>query len=288
MANGPTTTSRVGTSYVEWGPIFAGAVAAAALSFVLLTAGAAIGLSLVSPYPSQSYGRWAATLATGWVLVVTIGSFLVGGYIAGRMRLTWGEGNPDEVEFRDGIHGFLAWSLSIFIAGFLAFIAGTTTTLVSAQVGRASVYSSERGSVLTPTVDILLRGSQGTSATTGPSANADLRDEVTRVFVASVSAGQLTDADRAYLAQIVAQRAAVPAPEAEKRVSDAYAEAGRVVDEARKAAVLVGLVTTTALLFGLAAAWYAAQRGGHHRDQNIPAKFGLFLWSISQTTSDEE
>ena len=87
MANGPTTTSRVGTSYVEWGPIFARAVAAAALSFVLLTAGAAIGLSLVSPYPSQSYGKWAATLATGWVLVVTIGSFLVGGYIAGRMRL---------------------------------------------------------------------------------------------------------------------------------------------------------------------------------------------------------
>ena len=121
-------------------------------------------------------------------------------------------------------------------------------------------------------------------------ANADLRDEVTRVLVASVSAGQLTDTDQAYLAQIVAQRAAVPAPEAEKRVSDAYAEAGRVVDEARKAAVLVGLVTTTALLFGLAASWYAAQRGGHHRDQNIPAKFGLFLWSISQTTNrrDEE
>jgi len=275
MANGPATTSRVGTSYVEWGPIFAGAVAAAALSFVLLTAGAAIGLSLVSPYPSQSYGRWAATLATGWVLVVTIGSFLVGGYIAGRMRLTWGEGNPDEVDFRDGVHGFLAWSLSILIGGFLAFIAGTTTTLVSAQVGRASVYSSERGSVLTPTVDILLRGSQGTSATT-PSASADLRDEVTRVLVASVSAGQLTDADRAYLAQVVAQRAAVPAPEAEKRVGDAYAEAGRVVDEARKATVLLGLVTTTALLFGLAAAWYAAQRGGHHRDHNIPAKFVLF------------
>jgi hypothetical protein len=26
-------------------------------------------------------------------------------------------------------------------------------------------------------------------------------------------------------------------------------------------------------MIGLAAAWYAAQRGGHHRDGNIPARF---------------
>ena len=101
-----TTTSQTGTSYVDWGPILAGATAAAALSFVLLTAGAAIGLSLVSPYPSQSYGKWAATVATAWALVVTIGSFLAGGYIAGRMRSAWGESQSDEIEFRDGIHGF--------------------------------------------------------------------------------------------------------------------------------------------------------------------------------------
>ncbi len=183
MANGPTTTpARAGTSYVDWGPIFAGAVAAAALSFVLLTAGAAIGLSLVSPYPSQSFGKSAATVATWWALVVTIGSFLVGGYIAGRMRLTWGEGNPDEVEFRDGVHGFLAWSLSILIGGLLASIAGATTTLVGAQVGKASVYSSERGSVLASPLDVMLRSSQGTSATTGQPASADLREEVTRCW----------------------------------------------------------------------------------------------------------
>ena len=44
------TPARSGTSYVEWGAVFAGALAASAISFVLLTAGAAIGLSLVSPY----------------------------------------------------------------------------------------------------------------------------------------------------------------------------------------------------------------------------------------------
>jgi hypothetical protein len=276
MGNVSTPPTRVGSSYVEWAPIIAGAVAAAALSFVLLTAGAAIGLSLVSPYPSQSYGKSAATVATAWALVVTIGSFLVGGYIAGRLRMTWGEGKPDEVEFRDGVHGFLVWCLSIMIAGILATVAGTSTTMVGPQVGKVSVYSSERGSVLASTVDIMLRSIQSAPASPWQPASADLRDEVTRVLVTSIAAGQVTAPDRTYLAQVVAQRAGVAPAEAEKRVDAAFAEANRAVDQARRTVVLVGLVTTTALLFGLTATWYAAQRGGHHRDHNIPAKFGFF------------
>jgi hypothetical protein len=279
MTNGQQTTVQVGTSYVEWGPIFAGAFAAAALSFVLLTAGAAIGLSLVSPYPSQSYGKWAATLATWWALVVTIGSFLVGGYIAGRLRTVWGDANADEVQFRDGIHGMLMWSVSILIGGMFAFIVGTTTTLVGAAVGKSAGYSSERGSVLAPSVDFLLRGSSSTSEKIGLPASSDLRDEITRILTTSVATGKLTEANRTYLAQVVAQRAGVSQMEAEKRVNDVYVESVKAIDDARKAAVLVGLVTTTGLMFGLAAAWYAAQRGGHHRDHNIPAKFNLYIWS---------
>jgi hypothetical protein len=276
MDDVPIPTKRVGSSYVEWAPIIAGAVAAAALSFVLLTAGAAIGLSLISPFPSQSYGKSAATLATAWALVVTIGSFLVGGYIAGRLRMTWGEGNPDEVEFRDGVHGFLVWSVGILLAGTLAATASSSTTMVGPQVGKASVYSSDRSSVLASTVDVMLRNNQVAPASPWQPANSDLRDEITRTLVTSIGAGQLTAAERTYLAQVVAQRTGAAAAEADKRVDIAYAEANRAVDQARRAVVLVGLVTTTALLFGLAATWYAAQRGGHHRDHNIPARFGFF------------
>jgi hypothetical protein len=273
MSNGST---RVGSSYVDWSPIVAGAVAAAALSFVLLTAGAAIGLSLVSPYPSQSYGKSAATLATAWALVVTIGSFLVGGYIAGRLRMTWGEGNPDEVEFRDGVHGFLVWSLSILFAGLLAGLAGSATTIVSAQAGKTYSSSPDRVGMLAPTLDVLLRGTQAVSATSGQPASVDLRDELTRALVASIALGQLSATDRAYLVQAVAYRTGVPAAEAEKRLDVAFAEGTRAVDQSRRASVLVGLVAATALLFGLVATWYAAQRGGHHRDHNIPARLGLF------------
>lgn len=79
---------------VEWGPVFAGALAAAALSSVLLAAAASVGLSLISAYPGHSYARTAGTIAAFWSLVVVIGSFLLGGYIAGRLRSSWGEGVP--------------------------------------------------------------------------------------------------------------------------------------------------------------------------------------------------
>ena len=38
-------------SYLEWGPVIAGALGAAAISLVLFTFGSALGLSVVSPYP---------------------------------------------------------------------------------------------------------------------------------------------------------------------------------------------------------------------------------------------
>jgi hypothetical protein len=79
----------------------------------------------------------------------------------------------------------------------------------------------------------------------------------------------MTANDRSYLAQAVAQRAGVPAADAEKRVDTAFADAQRAVETARKAAALTGLLTASALLVGLAAAWYGAQRGGHNRDHNI-------------------
>ena len=128
------TSARSGTSYVEWGAVFAGALAATAISFVLLTAGAAIGLSLVSPYESESYGRLAGLLAVFWAIAVPILAFLVGGYIAGRMRSAWDAAASDEVQFRDGIHGLLVWSLSIVAGGVLAFVAASTAAQTSAQV----------------------------------------------------------------------------------------------------------------------------------------------------------
>jgi hypothetical protein len=273
------TPVRSGTSYVEWSAVFAGAVVASALSFVLLTAGGAIGLSLVSPYESESYGRLAASLAVFWSIAVPILSFLSGGYIAGRMRSGWADATNDEVQFRDGIHGLLVWSLSIVAGGLLAFLAASTAAQTGAQVTASAIR--DRGTIVAPAVDTLFSayvaaadGGKSPAASAGRTAvvDADARAAVSRTLVARATAGQLSPAQKQTLAQIVAERTGLSQAEAEKRVDQAYADAKKALETARKATVLTGLGTVTALLVGLLAAWYAAQRGGYHRDNNIPAR----------------
>jgi len=253
---------RVETSHVEWGPVFAGALAAAALSFVLLSAAASLGLSLISADPGHTYAKTGGTLAALWSLIVTIGAFLLGGYIAGRLRSSWREASPDEVAFRDGMHGFLVWSLGILLGALLVLLASITTTQVSAEVATSAPAQSD--TVLAPATDTLLR----TAPTAAAVAPLD-RSEVARVLAVSVANGQMSANDRSYLAQAVAQRAGIPPADAEKRVDTAFENAQRAVEAARKAAALTGLLTASALLIGLAAAWYGAQRGGHNRDRNI-------------------
>src|SRR5665647_2240239 len=150
------------SSYVEWGAVFAGALAATAITFVLLTAGASIGLSLLSPYPAHSYGRAAASLAVFWSIAVPILAFLSGGYIAGRMRLAWGDTSSDEVQFRDGIHGLLVWSLSVVAGGLLAFLAALTAAQTGGQVAARAM--SDRGAIVAPAVDTLFGASVAEAA----------------------------------------------------------------------------------------------------------------------------
>jgi len=106
-------------SDVEWGAVFAGGILAAALSFVLLTFGIAIGLSATSPWPNSGMStKVIASLAVFWMMAQQIGSVMVGAYVAGRMRSRWHE-TGHEVEFRDGLHGALVWAVGVLIsAGF--------------------------------------------------------------------------------------------------------------------------------------------------------------------------
>ena len=249
-------------SYVEWGPVFAGALASAALSFVLLSAAASLGLSLISAYPGQPYAKTGGTVAALWSLIVVIGSFLLGGYIAGRLRSSWREGGAEEVAFRDGVHGFLVWSAGIVLGAFLALLAGPTTAHMAAHA--AAGAAAQGDSPLALATDTLLRTSP-TATITAPLE----RNEVARVLAISVANGQMSANDRSYLAQAMAQRAGIPAADAEKRVDNVFADAQHAVEAARKATALTGLLTASALLIGLAVAWYGAQRGGYNRDHNI-------------------
>jgi hypothetical protein len=159
-------------SHVECGPVFAGALASAALSFVVLIAAASPGLSLISAYPGPSRMPRPAAVAALWSLIVVIGSFLLGGYIAGRLRSSWREGGAEEVGFRDGIHGFLVWSVGIVLSAFLAFVAGLATAHMAAH---ATADAAAQGdSPLALATDTLLRTSP-TAAITAPLEPNELR-----------------------------------------------------------------------------------------------------------------
>ncbi len=258
------------TSYVDWAAVFAGAVLAAAISFVLLTAGAAIGLSMVSA-DAPSHGTTALWFAAFWVIAVPIGALLAGGYVTGRMRPAWTE-SSDETAFRDGIHGALVWSVSVIIGALLAMSAAHTAGRVCATVA-AGV--SETVQLAAPAVDTLVRSQPATGPQSNqrPVLSEEQRAQLGRILASSVRTGSLADGDRAYLSQTVAQATGIPAPEAEKRVNDAYQATVQAVETARRASIAAALVTATALLMSLVAAWYSAQRGGHHRDTNRPARF---------------
>ena len=107
-------------SYVEWPCIIAGAMAALAVSFVLLTFGSAIGLASVSPWTSTSGSVTAVTIGAGfWLLLVHVWAFALGGYISARMRHRRAGASENEVAFRDGAHGLLVWSTAVVLGAIV-------------------------------------------------------------------------------------------------------------------------------------------------------------------------
>lgn len=257
--------TSIKVSYLDWPAIIAGAVLAAAISFVLLTAGGAIGLSMVSAH-GPSHGTAAAYFGAFWAIAVPIGALLAGGYVAGRMRPAWAEGES-EGDFRDGIHGALVWSVSVVFGAALALSAAHTAGNIGASLTSGAFTVADASA---PTVAALV---QAAPAPNRPLVSADQQAQIGRVLVNGARNGALSESEKAYLTQTVAQAAGIPPAEAEKRVTDAYNATLKTVDDVRRASVTGGLITATALLMGLAAAWYAAQRGGNHRDNNRPPRF---------------
>jgi len=143
-------------SYVEWTPVIAGAIAASALSFVLFSFGSSLGLALASSSPSWRDASVALALLTGlYILLVALASFGLGGYVAGRLRSSWIDTTSDEeeVEFRDGLHGLLTWSLAVTLGALLA--AAAASAVSSASAPAASSPNTRLASRLSPTTLIV-------------------------------------------------------------------------------------------------------------------------------------
>src|SRR5499426_1364538 len=105
-----------GGSAVSWAAIIGGALAAAAVTLILMALGAGLGFASLSPW---SYANPSATTvgvtAVIWLLVTQWLSSAFGGYLAGRLRKRWAGLHVDESTFRDTAHGVLAWALATLL-----------------------------------------------------------------------------------------------------------------------------------------------------------------------------
>jgi hypothetical protein len=272
-------------SAVDWAAIIAGGVLATAISFILITFGSAIGLSLTSPYEGSGFSLVFLGVASGlWLVWVQISSFIAGAYLTGRLRRRLHDATPHEVEVRDGCHGLLVWALGVLIGATLASsVAGSVASTGAAVVSSttqvigsgAAQAAASGGNPLEYATDTLFR-SDNPQAPDGqaPDGNAASGPEAARILAASAAQGSITADDKAYLARLIQARTGLAQPEAEQRIDRVMAtmqsaadKAKAVADKARRVGVIIAFVTAAALVVSAVAAWWAAGMGGRHRDE---------------------
>ena len=83
-----TTLEAEGTYFpadISWATIAAGAVAAAALTLLLVAFGAGLGLSSISPWSNSGVSAGTFKVGTGiYLCIVAVMSSAIGGYLAAR------------------------------------------------------------------------------------------------------------------------------------------------------------------------------------------------------------
>ncbi len=259
------------------GAVVAGALFAAALSFVFIAFGSAIGLSITSAWPDAgTSARWTATLAHS-------------GCSSSRSRLSWRVGilrfacaknpTPAAGKRKHAMECTARWS------GLSALSSVRHLPLQQQWCCARGSRSWPHGSFCCEpefrSAFLLRRHSASSEPTSGGPAwtasNAagqpvpqDVRGEISRIPARSAVNRELSQADRTYLSTIVAQRtASVP-----KRPSVVSARRSRkwsrglrsAADKARKAGALGASSPPPASSSPSQPHGGAQSRGGHHRD----------------------
>jgi hypothetical protein len=249
---------------IQWSSVFAGALAAGAMSFILVGFGVAVGLGVSSASPTWRDASVALALLSGLYLIIqAIISFGFGGYIAGRTARPAPAmaASEDDGERRDGVHGLMSWALAVLLGAALLAILGAAAIDRSPMRSSASNTSAAEP-LLSYELDKLFRVARR-------APNMDLREaraEAGRILMTSSSHSGVSSDDRAYLVQQVAALTGLAAPDSERRVDALIADAKTAINRARRNSIIVAFSVAAAALIGAAVAWAAAVAGGRHRD----------------------
>lgn len=245
---------------LDWSPIVLGALTATAVSSILLTFGATVGLGVSSASPTWRDTSVALWLLSGVFLILqALVSFGCGGYLAGRTRSSYADAAADDVERRDGWHGIASWALAVLLS---AFIAALVASAASRPTALTAPRSTSEPSVLSYEIDHLFRAQRRL-----PSNELEpVRAEAGRILLTSSSHSGVSADDHAFLVQLVGTVTGLTAPDAERRVDTTIADAKRAISRTRASMIMLSFSVATSLLLGAIAAWAGAEAGGRHRD----------------------
>lgn len=112
-----TETNR---SYVDWPAIFAGAFIASGAMAVLTAFAGGLGLSSISMDGGGDVSTIWLVITALFVIISMVGSYMLGGYITGRMRRPAGQADRNELTVRDGLNGLVVWGIGTVVSAFLA------------------------------------------------------------------------------------------------------------------------------------------------------------------------
>jgi hypothetical protein len=243
-----------------------------------------------------------------YLIVIAMLSSTIGGYLAGRLRSQWKTVHESERYFRDSAHGFVTWALATIVTAAVLGGATTAIIGATGAGLAAGTPAAARSAVTDGYVDALLRPAPGrTGAAAAPAqsqtqANQQAADQATspvpagqttpnlqggqlaapaqpqtaanrgeigRILATGLTrTGSVSDADKSYLASVVAARTGLSQQEAEARVNQTITQAKAAADAARKSARNFAFWLAFAMLAGALSAALAAIEGGNLRNRD--------------------
>lgn len=299
QAAGPVAV--VDGSYMDWTAILGGAVVAVGIATVFAAFGAALGLSFISARPDEGSFDVMVLVSAVWMVISLVASYMTGGYITGRMRRRVENAAAHEIEVRDGLNGLAVWGIGIILT--VTLIQGAVSTTLSAAGSTVGAAADVAGSVVGNAAQGVMDaagqaiGSDQVGYVTsgllrpdrvappGPQGAADVSGDVGAILANVARTGEVTDAEKTYLASAVAATAGIPPEAAAQRVDSAIAAAQKLrsdaealaedtkqaaikaAETARIGAILTAFVVAAASLVAAGAAHLGAVKGGRHREE---------------------
>ena len=265
--------------YIHWSSTFGGGLIAAAVIFVLITFATAVGLAVSSVSPTwRDTSVGLVVLSGAWVVLTAVGSFALGGYIAGRTRSTW-PASPDEVHFRDGLHGLLVWSIAVILGVGLTWGSATTISQSTSKSNVASPNTTASTSATEPSFLTFELDRLFWSDNRQQTNNPEVRAEAGRILETGLGRKELAKDDHDHLVLFVSAQTGLSPADADHRVAQTLSESRNAAAKARQGAVILAFTVAAALAAGAAAAWGSAVIGGRHRDENVAPSM-RFSWGI--------